>query len=300
MPQSGAYGQGLAAAMKVKSAASFISGGGFTASKIAVTEIRQEGHGEHHTSPLPPEDGLLVMSQLRPWTRRLLWEDGRPVDTKPLEAGATTIFDLRKEWVGLRTTPVHYLCFYLPRAALIDVAAADGILASDVFPNDYLSGNDDRIISNLARVLQPAFARPAEANPLFVDHVATAVCAHVLRGYGAGEAKPISPARRLPRQGLARVQEAISANLDGDLTVASLAGECGMAASDFVQAFEETTGLAPHQWLLRRRIDRALDLMKNPKISAGAAIAAAGFASIAHFLRVRQAVSSSRSTRSRR
>ena len=290
MIESGAYGQHLAAAMKVKSAASFVSGGSFRASKVAVTEIRHEAAEEHRTTPVPPEDGLLVMSQLRVWPRRVLWEDGKAKDAKPLAADAVTLFDLRKEWTGVRFDPVHYLCFYLPRQALIEIGAADDVLAADEFPNDYCAGNLDPTVSSLARALQPAFARPAEANHLFVDHIASAVCAHILRRYGgaapAGRGGGSGRIARLSRRQQDRVQDAISENLDGDLTVAMLAGECGMAVTDFVRAFEETTGLQPHQWLLHRRVDRALDLLKNPRATLGSASAAAGFSSIAHFRRV--------------
>jgi AraC family transcriptional regulator len=283
MAKSGAYGQNLADAMQVKAASSFVSAGTLYASQVAVTEIVHAGGARSETTPLPPEDGLLLMTQMRSWTDRILFEDGKQTAATTLEADAVTIFDLRKTWTGVRSTPVHYLCFYMPRTALDEIGALEGVEAPDEFPNDYCGGNSDPTVASLARALAPAFARPDQANHLFVDHITCAVSAHVLRRYG-GASIPIGRSRLSAGQ-RARAQEAIDANLTGELSIAALSAECGMTPSSFVRAFQATTGLAPHQWLLRRRLEKALGLMRDPRLSLEQVSGLAGFASAAHLRR---------------
>ncbi len=284
MAEDGAYGQRLADAMKVRSATSFVSQRTLRASRIAVTDIIYEGSDPQQTTPVKPEDGLLVMTQMRDWPERVLWEDGQAKNASGLKAGAVTIFDLRKAWHGVRTTPVHYMCFYLPRPALDEIGDIEGVVAADEFPNDYCGGNEDPTIWSLAKTLQPAFACPTEANHLFVDHITTALSAHILRQYGG--ARPIGEISRLSLRQRQRADEVLSARLEGDLPIALLAGECGMAVTEFTRAFEETAGMAPHRWLMQRRLDRARDLLRTTRLSVTEIAEMSGFASFNHFNRV--------------
>ena len=85
--------------------------------------------------------------------------------------------------------------------------------------------------------------------------MALAFHAHVISAYGG-----IVEGRR--RLGLApwqlrRVGDAMEAELDADHSIGRLARECGLSSSHFARAFKTTTGLAPHQWLTRRRVARA-------------------------------------------
>jgi AraC family transcriptional regulator len=54
----------------------------------------------------------------------------------------------------------------------------------------------------------------------------------------------------------------------------------------FSQAFHQSAGLAPHQWLLYRRIDSAKDLLRRSELSLAEIASICGFASKTHFMRV--------------
>jgi AraC family transcriptional regulator len=132
----------------------------------------------------------------------------------------------------------------------------------------------------------PAFDHAAEASPLFVDSVVGAVGVHVARTYGALKVRP-----RAARGGLApwqerRAKELLSSNLGGDLTIATIAKACGLSSSQFSRCFRQTTGLAPHQWLLHRRVEVAKDLLPRSGTSLSEIGLACGFADQSHFTRV--------------
>jgi AraC-like DNA-binding protein len=93
------------------------------------------------------------------------------------------------------------------------------------------------------------------------------------------------------RGGLAPWQEKratamIDASLDGEISSIALARECGLSASHFARAFRITTGMAPHQWLLRRRVEKAQGEMRGGEASLADIALACGFANQSHFSRV--------------
>ncbi len=148
------------------------------------------------------------------------------------------------------------------------------------------AGVSDPTILSLGQSLLAALAMPACASPLFVDHVTLAVGTHVAQCYGR-----MTPARQLIRGGLApwqlrRARELLSANLTGELALRDIAQECGLSASHFARAFRVSAGMAPHQWLLRRRVDHAKNLLPDARLSLSDIALASGFADQSHFTRV--------------
>jgi AraC family transcriptional regulator len=65
-----------------------------------------------------------------------------------------------------------------------------------------------------------------------------------------------------------------------------IAAEFDLSVSYFSRAFRVSTGLPPHQWLLRQRVDTAKQLMTIRDLSLSEIAIAAGFANQSHFTRV--------------
>jgi AraC-like DNA-binding protein len=121
---------------------------------------------------------------------------------------------------------------------------------------------------------------------MFVDYVMLALGCHVAQTYGG-----LETAARSVRGGLApwqerRAKEIIEANLDGEIPLAELAPECGLSTSHFSRPFKDTTGAPPHPWLLHRRIENAMRLLRNPQLSLVEVAMACGFSDQSHFTRV--------------
>lgn len=75
-------------------------------------------------------------------------------------------------------------------------------------------------------------------------------------------------------------------DLAGDRPVAELAGRCGLSRSHFIRAFKASMGLPPHHWLMRRRVERARELLARSDDSIAAIAASCGFADQSHLTRV--------------
>jgi transcriptional regulator GlxA family with amidase domain len=96
---------------------------------------------------------------------------------------------------------------------------------------------------------------------------------------------------RLKKGGLApwqerRAKEMLAADLGGATPLAEIAGACGLSAGHFARAFRRSTGLAPHAWLLKARVERAMVMLRQADPSLSEIALACGFADQSHFGRV--------------
>jgi AraC-like DNA-binding protein len=75
-----------------------------------------------------------------------------------------------------------------------------------------------------------------------------------------------------------------------DLPLARIAAECGLSVRHFSRAFRQSTGMPPHRWLLRQRVERAKALLADRSLSLADVALACGFGDQSHFTRVFAAV----------
>jgi len=137
-----------------------------------------------------------------------------------------------------------------------------------------------------AELLMPAFDTSVGSTQLYVGHVLLAWHEYIATAYGG-----LSPvARRLkgtlaPWQ-LQRAQDFMLAHMEHDITLEQVAVHCRMSVNHFVRAFRQTTGETPHRWLMRRRVDAAIELLRNVEMTLSMIACACGFSDQSHFIRV--------------
>lgn len=90
----------------------------------------------------------------------------------------------------------------------------------------------------------------------------------------------------LTAQALRDVQRAVDDALDGEVSVERLAQVAGLRRRTFTSAFREATGLPVYQYVLRRRVERAAELLATTELPLAAIALRAGFAHQAHMTRV--------------
>jgi AraC family transcriptional regulator len=253
-------------------------------STLAVTELRYDAHDFGKTTPIPREDAYLIALQFRPCHDHDLYFDGHKVRPTNWFPGVTTIYDLRRDPLADLRDPFHSLMFYLPRKALDALAHEAGTPGIGDLRHELGVGIDDPVVRHLLSSLLPAMAKPEEVPPLFLDHVALALSAHVACVYGN-----MRPAKS--RGGLApwqerRAKELMCEALDGEVPLSRLATECGLSVGYFVRAFRQSTGFSPHRWLLLQRVARAKDLLRNRNVPLAEIAYLCGFANQSHLSRV--------------
>ncbi len=83
-----------------------------------------------------------------------------------------------------------------------------------------------------------------------------------------------------------RVTEYLRTHLRDDTALETLSDMVSLSRSYFCRAFKASTGLPPHQWLLKTRIERAKELLVEGTISLAQIALLIGFADQAHFTRM--------------
>lgn len=90
----------------------------------------------------------------------------------------------------------------------------------------------------------------------------------------------------LPQWRLRRVIAHIDSNIDAGITRADLAAVVGLSRMHFAAQFRAATGLRPHEFLLRRRIEHARHLLAEPRTKLVEVALSVGFQTQAHFTTV--------------
>jgi len=285
MTQAGVYGERLGRPLHLKDAPSLIARSLHSA-ELAVTETRDDDPVPQLSGPMPREDAYLVSLKLRDYPDCECWERGQCVIKTDVRAGATYLYDLKRDPRYVIDKPFHSLFFYLPRSALDGSARQSGTACIGELAYQPGIGHDDAVVRHLGASLLDGLRRPNETNQLFVDHIMLALTAHVARAYGG-----VQPVTEPARGGLAPWQmkqacERLESDLAGKLSLEQLAAEFGLSVSHFSRAFRTSTGLPPHQWLLRQRVKAAKQLMSVRDLPLSEIAMSAGFANQSHFTRV--------------
>lgn len=90
----------------------------------------------------------------------------------------------------------------------------------------------------------------------------------------------------LAHRAIRRVEELISDRLGTGETpsIAELASSAGLSVHHFIRAFKRSTGYTPHQHVMRRRIEGAMNMLRRPECSVAEVSGRLGYASPSHFV----------------
>jgi AraC family transcriptional regulator len=78
----------------------------------------------------------------------------------------------------------------------------------------------------------------------------------------------------------------INEHLDQNLTLAQIAAAMRMSPNYFASLFKQSTGLTPHQYVMKCRIEKAKQLLGDQELALVEISQEVGFQSQSHFTRV--------------
>ena len=142
----------------------------------------------------------------------------------------------------------------------------------------------DPIVVGVAHVLRRACTDAITLSDVGASQAAHALAARVLQNQH-GIQLPSEPGKRLSTRQLGVLGEHIEAHLEQRITIDELAGLAAMSPFHFCRSFKRTTGLAPHQYVLARRIDLAKRRLTVTNLSVQSIAWSIGFENISHFRR---------------
>lgn len=186
--------------------------------------------------------------------------------------------------------PFTYLQVCLPHALIKRLAVECRAITAcaDVTLIDPMCSPDPHVEMVCRQILRE-MSHPDGCSRLAIDVLGEELAIRLLRQHSNLSGSSMFAATRGPGYRdwrLRRAIEYLEANLDGDVRLEDVAAVAGLSTTHLANLFRAGTGESPHRWLMRRRFDRACELLGNPSASITDIAHQCGFASSQHLATV--------------
>ncbi len=251
--------------------------------RIAIGRWRALAGDRHEATAQTDEDCHVIGIALRRMDVRFEVA-GRTLMDGLVMPGMTNVTEPGAAAACLFRSPYDALHLRVPNKLIAECGqegpAGPGVLHSGV------SGRPDPVVNNLATALLGAERLGAGFALAYADSIGLAIVMRLLAtatGTGDAERPRVAP---LPKWRLKRAMDYIEANLSEPVCLADMAASTGLTRMHFAAQFRAATGLPPHEYLLRRRIERAQEMLARSPTPVVEVALQVGFQTQAHFTSV--------------
>ncbi|MGI8839549.1 MAG: helix-turn-helix domain-containing protein [Caulobacteraceae bacterium] len=226
--------------------------------------------GTHAEMRQPALTDALLCMHLGGAKRVRRWRGGH-MNIHDVELGALTLLPAGQQNRWVTQGPIDFAHLTL-EAGLLDQIAVEEF---DSEPRELVDAVGVRSphIEPLFRRLLAAIEDDGGGGRLYPDSLLVVLAVALLREHGAGGAPAPRPAAfqagGLTGWRLRRVVDYMDAELRSDIALADLTTLTGLSRAQFFRAFKQSTGLSPHRYLTRLRLDRAQGLLEETELEVG-------------------------------
>ena len=143
----------------------------------------------------------------------------------------------------------------------------------------------DELVVQIGLALKGVLENNPKGSRLYAETMANALAVHLLQNYSAHQPILRDYSGGLSSRQLRQVLDYINGHIDRELGLAELAAIVQMSPHYFTRLFKQSTGLTPHQYVIRRRVERAKELLLNRELSIAEVAYSVGFANQSHLNR---------------
>lgn len=166
----------------------------------------------------------------------------------------------------------------LLRSVATDCFGRDAAERSDLLSGGRPVRRDAQLVAMLDEYLRLALREDEEPARIEMDSRAILITLRLLRAHSVIRQNPSFRSRGgLAPWRLRRACEAMTHDLAASISMHALADMVEVSYHHFCHAFKESVGMAPHQWLVERRVERACELLRATRDSVGDIAAAVGY-----------------------
>ena len=196
-------------------------------------------------------------------------------------AGQTCVIPSGQPYRLRSDEEMEYLPIYLD-PVLLSRAAFDSY-GPDRVELAEACGARDPLIRQIGMALMREGESEQPAGRLYAESLANLLAVHLLRHYSTNSVMVRAALGGLSGNRLRRATEFITENLERDLALAEIAEAVELSPFHFARAFKQATGLTPHQYLIKSRIDKAKTLLADDDLPIVEVSYRSGFKSQSHF-----------------
>lgn len=201
----------------------------------------------------------------------------RRVESVP--AGGISVLPAGRELAMELCRPLETVHAYLAADAVEECLGGPVTLADDL-------GTTDPLAEQLMLALDGVMRRWEPSARTYLDHLTVLLAAHLAR-------RPRGPVGNHPsglsRTQLAAVQGVMHDRLAEPVMLADLARAASLSVSQLVRQFKVSTGVTPHRYLARTRLEHACRLLRTTALPIADVAARCGFTHQEHLTRVMRA-----------
>ena len=232
-------------------------------------------------------DHHILSLALRP-TEAVFSAQGRTLHSGRVRSGALQLSGPGQVLRGEFVAPSDALHVYFPKRVLSDCYWS---MHGENYPEPIILIDpgfaQDSAIEQLGRQLLAAEELGGPHGRLCADGLILALTARLLNAHAnCGPTSRPARARGLSKWRLKRARDYIEANLGEPLLLSDIAASTGLSRMHFAAQFRAATGIRPHEFVLRRRIERAQELIATPNTTLVNIALSVGFQTQAHFTTV--------------
>lgn len=143
----------------------------------------------------------------------------------------------------------------------------------------------DPVLEHLAWALKAEMDNGFPCGRLFLDGMATSLAAQLIHKHSSFAIAPGVPRGSMPARKLKQVLSFIEDNLAADLPLGAIARVAGLSVSHCKTLFRRSTGMPVHQYVIRRRVERAAELLRHGQLPISQIALETGFAHQSHLSR---------------
>ena len=151
----------------------------FSASRIS----RRLTAGEEASVAIPAHESYLLMLYLGDTAHCDVEADGRQSATKHYWRGSICLIDVHGGARIRLKASLKALAFVIPHVLVNEIAGLSSPHAGVKLT--CVRGKPDPVIASLGTALQPLFDRKEQSDPVLLQHLAMAICAHLLHHYSS-------------------------------------------------------------------------------------------------------------------
>jgi AraC family transcriptional regulator len=192
-----------------------------------------------------------------------------------LPAGAPTSWHLEREG------EVRHLHLYLSPTLIQKIAASADINPDRVELIDRL-GIFDPQVEAIALSLLSELRLDGLGGKLYAESLANILAIHLLRHHSSVKLPALSRSVGLTRTTLRPAITYIEEHLAEDLSLSDIAAVVHLSPYHFARLFKASIGIPPHQYVIRRRVERAKLLLSTTNWSLTTIAHTVGFANESH------------------
>jgi len=179
--------------------------------------------------------------------------------------GSMTLIPMQHSYQARWEETIEALMFNL-KAELLTRNAAEllGVEQVQFIPQVKLY---DPLILQIALALHADLQSNKPGGRLYAEAMTHTLAVHLLRNYSSHSHKSIDDVGGLSPTKLKLVTDYINDYLDQSLGLEELATIAQLSPYHFSRSFKQSTGLTPHQYVIRQRVERAKILLKDKDIA---------------------------------